>query len=360
MTSINLSIEPDRDTWLTETQDKITGERCVDAVQAEAEVAQAIEAAGKDLQLQEIDPSGLTLDLIAHAYDGVLQFGYWTIAPGPLLRADFLASVRELHPASIRLLGCFTAVLQGLDAMQHLENVIADTLGTPIPIFGTNDVLYADHFGPDGLNSRGEKLLLSSQGLPRKPIAPMAPVPPGPGGPLGDGPMVQPPNSSPPRTDPEESIPDGLPDELVERGFRQLRQLDVPSVPEILARLRPETLEQATRDWRYTSTNHYWPVERFPAKAWPLLIDQLIPQLATAPGLLAVPDAEVLVPVKGTSGEPRFHRATILFWGRFVRVYPEEYPEGVILRTRQVLRLDGGTPVSLPPRRGASSTSSAT
>jgi hypothetical protein len=149
-------------------------------------------------------------------------------------------------------------------------------------------------------------------------------------------------------------------DEQVERWFRWFDPVTSTDAQRIFDRLRVETLDEATRDVQRTRPQYRWPVKRFTADDRQRLFAQLNPELATAPGLLAVPDwrrpeseLEALFPAASSLDGPRFFRATILLGARFVRLYPIDVPDGVILRSPRVLQLDGGDPVPLPPWPGS-------
>jgi hypothetical protein len=271
-----------------------------------------VEARANDPQPMGLVEHGYTLDLIAHAPGGVLQFGEWEI------NASETSSTRlserfermRIKPKAIRLLGCNTGLFPaGQAAIRHLSQVFPD-----VQIFGTTGLLDGSDFDADGLTARSERSLRGNGHLP-------------------------------PPQDPDSE----------ETAMRQFRMMAPgPDFDDLFNRLRPETLDEATYDLRYTPAQFRWRMNRFAIDDWRKVLDPLVPKLASAPGLLTAPEAEALLPAKSSSDELRFHRATLLLGGWFVRVYPIGVPAGVILRSGQRLTFDGGTPIQ-PPVTAATS-----
>jgi len=318
---------PSHDNLVTLAMARIVGEMPVDGALGDL----GVEGIVKQRLAVAEPPGGCTLDLIAHSASGVLQFGDWLIDADDRDQID-PKLVRNWAPRnvdSIRLLGCNTAATQaGQRAMRHLAEVFG------VPIFGATVPLHVRDFDSGGLSERGEGAL-------RRIDAPHRLQPP-----ILDALLP---------VQPQVLDADVVSDADVEAWFRWFDRVAAKDVQEVLHRLRPETLDEAIYDVQRTRPQYRWPVKRFAAEDRDHLFAQLVPELATAPGLLAVPDSrhpdrefEALFPADNALDEPRFYRATILLGGRFVRVYPLDTPEGVILRSGSILRLDGGIPVPLP------------
>jgi hypothetical protein len=312
MTRINVSIAS-HDPVLALAMAKIGDEVLVDGALGDRGVEGVVK---QRLLAGAAQPGGCTLDLIAHAANGVLLFGDWSIDAEDRDQIDprLLHSWAPRKLESIRLLGCNTAVTEaGQKAMRHLAEVFG------VPIFGTTVPLFLRDFDAGGLSSRGEFTLRETPAL--------------------------------------EPVEAQVSDAAVERWFAWFDPVKGQDINEVFHRLRHETLDEATLAVRRTPPRYRWSVRRFTAEDRQRLLAQLVakPELATAPGLLAVPDwqqrdreFEALFPA-GTSLEgPPFHRATFLFGGRFVRIYPVDTPEGMILRSASVFKLAAGIDVPLP------------
>jgi hypothetical protein len=246
-----------------------------------------------------------TLDLIAHAKNGILQFGGWVVDAHEQDSAKLSGLWGARKPDMIRLLGCNTAATKpGRAAMKHLASVFGRR------VYGATGPLYARDFDKNGLTKKSEILLAADN-------------------------------------DKFGLVEDRLSDATVERWFQRFGRIAGAEFVDLLGRLRAETREEATRE-RAAEMPGSWPVGYFTADDLERLLAELVHEIAEAPGLLAVPDFDALFPVRSSDGEARFHRVTILLGGRFVRVYPIDYPDGVILRAKRVLPLHGGSPVPLP------------
>jgi hypothetical protein len=249
-----------------------------------------------------------TLDLIAHAKNGILQFGGWVVDAHEQDSAKLSELWGARKPDMIRLLGCNTAATKpGRAAMEHLANVFDR------PVYGATDPLYARDFDENGLTEKAQVLLAAN-------------------GDNNKSGLVEDPHS----------------DATVERWFQRFDRIEGAHFMDPLGRLRPETREDATRDQRAAEPPGSWPVGYFTADDLERLLAELVHEIAEAPGLLAVPDFEALFPARSSDRASRFHRVTILLGGRFARVYPIDYPDGVILRAKRALPLHGGSPVPLP------------
>lgn len=317
-TRLNVSIAP-YDDRLKETLIQIRDLTLVDSHEARdlleavnlraARVGEAVESTVVNSLALGGLADGFTLDLIAHANaSGVLQLGEWQIDESEVQSQELARRFQALKikPRAIRLLGCNTGLFAGGQrAMRHLSEVFGD-----VKIFGAIAQLHSRNFEASGLSPDCDKLLRTTDELPR----------------------------------PEDPA-------TLAASRRQFEMLPpAPPIEDVFEHLRAESLEDATHDVRHTLPRARWPVRQLGPQAWNSLLGPLIQdQLATAPGLLAAPEAEALLAVDPPAGEPRFHRATLLLAGWLVRVYPVGVPEGVILRSQVQLTLDGGTPVQLPP-----------
>jgi len=316
---LNVSFAP-HDSVLEDTLKRISDLTLVDSREARDPVEAAnlratrVGNAVDNMVVSSLDLDGLangfTLDLIGHANSaGVLQLGEWQIDSSEDQSQELARRFQalEIKPRAIRLLGCNTALFAGgQDAMRHLTEVFGD-----VEIFGTVAQLHSRNFEAGGLSLDSDKLLCPTDQLP-------------------------------PPEDPATEL----------SAQRQLRMLPpAPRIENLFERLRAETLDEATYDVRNTLPRYRWRLNRFGPPDWNSVLGQLLQdQLATAPGLLAAPVAEALLPVDTSADEPRFHRATLLLAGWFIRVYPVGVPEGVILRaSHHPLTLDAGTPVQLEP-----------
>lgn len=269
--------------------DKVLAE-VLDNIDGESTVRGATRAPGdpSDGVLETLLAAEVTepidLDLIAHAANGELQLGNWAItAEEPF--AEVLAE--HLPPGllgRVRLLGCYTAdTSAGRAAMQHLKTVLG------VPVWGATTELVASQFGSYGFHGAG---LIEAANLPT--AAPSS---------VGA---------------------------KAESAFA--RMTSIPAIPNLVDQLLVERPMQAgAMAARYPA---HWPLKKAAAGFHPplgALLGGLVPShLRIAPGLLLFPDAELLYPVPQRPG--KFHRASLFFGGRIVRVYPLLHPRGVLFR----------------------------
>jgi hypothetical protein len=282
MHRLNIS-DRNADAALQETIDRIAGAILVERAVGAASVEFAI----KDATLH-FSTDALSVDLVSHATDGVLGLGEWTVddqgSMAKELRDHCAAELPQLQAGGIRLLGCNTAVtLAGQLAIQHLADVFqTEVSGATVP-------LYARDFGPDGLISTN--VLADSSSLPK--------------------------------------ISDASGN--MQAWFERFDPGPELKLSKMLDDLRQESLPDATRDWRRTHSTRRWPVQQLLSEyVFRSCFELVIPTLAAAPGLLALPERELLVPI--ADADDRYYRLTVLLGGYLVRVYRRSRPSSLILR----------------------------
>jgi hypothetical protein len=235
-------------------------------------------------------PPPFSLDLIAHARRGVLRLGNWSIdanATTTALHAACEAVLAELPLAAIRLLGCNTAISrEGQAAMRNLHQLFT------VPIVGTKVPISARDFGSTGFLA--DAILTDQDHLP----PPSGPTLQSAGGWLG-----------------------------------RFERLVGETLAAVLPRLRREPRADVFRDWDRAPPSLRWPVRQLTSAQLNELFRHVSPELVHAPGLLALPDLELVVPVDEDAGAPRYHRITVLLDGYWLRLYPRGLPDGVVVST---------------------------
>jgi hypothetical protein len=235
-------------------------------------------------------PSPFCLDLIAHARRGVLHLGDWSVdgsATTTALHSACTGDLRRLALVGIRLLGCNTAVTRdGQAAIRSLHEIFA------VPVLGTKVPISARDF--DGAGFRAEAILTDQDNLPPT-----------------SGPTLQ----------------------SAGEWLGRFERLQGQTLQSILPRLRRESLSDVIRDWARTRVQLRWPIRQLTRAQLDAVFGHVLPELVRAPGLLALPDLELVVPVTNDFGSPRYHRVTVLLDGYWLRVYPRDQPEGVVVRT---------------------------
>ena len=294
------------DATLQQVQDRIDGEWLVTHALGPDGVEGVLDAHARCATLAA-RARGVSLDLIAHARRGVLQLGSWTVdgqgASGELHRtcAGILA---ELELRAIRLLGCNTALTtKGQDAMRRLHALFG------VPVFGTKVPISARDFDATGFLA--DAVLTNQDHLP--PIAP---------------PNIQ-----------SSSV------------WRHRFGVVPPSGDPDGDALRLETMAEVLRDWTQTLPALRWPIRELDREAFDAVIAAAEPVPAWAPGLLALPELEIVAP-SGAEGARRFHRLTVLLDGFWLRIYPRGRADGVLLHAdgdeRLFDALAQGTAIALP------------
>jgi hypothetical protein len=257
------------------------------------------------------------LDLIAHALDGELVFSKWLISPTEEQSASLKRQLDQGTIDEIRLLGCRTGATDaGRASMRHLKNVLG------VRIFGTTDLIGARDFGFSGFEN--DDVLVEHDDLPQTIARNMA-----------VGPLFADRQDPAPR-DAQKRIAASAPEDpalfnrLEAAPTNDLRDKD----------LRPETEDEARAEARlYDATPGRWLVKDADSRvSLTTLLSDRDPTLRVAPGLLLIPDVEVLFPIPSTDSTVRYFRVTSLLGGWLLRVYPSKYPDGVLLRpSHQVL-----------------------
>jgi len=240
--------------------------------------------------------SSFSLDLIAHSRRGVLQLGGWSVdgnGKSQLLRDACAKQLAELRLSEIRLLGCNTAVTPGgRDAMLALADVFrVPVKGTVVPISAAD--FDASGFGP-------MKFLVDHRHLP---------------------PLV-------------------APLEAAGTWLDRFQSVTSHTIKSLMGKLRRESLADAINDWSRTRPQLRWPIRQLGRGELDAILTRAAPKLVHAPGLLALPDLELIVPIEGDFGAPRYHRFTVLLDGLWIRIYPRDQPDGIVLRTRDDVLAD--------------------
>ena len=284
------------DATLQKTLDEIRDEYLADGALGPRSVEDALRTAARSAMR-----SPLSMELVAHAADGVIAIGDWIVddqSPATSdLKAQCQAELPQLRAGQILLLGCNTAVTKaGQDAILHVAKVFRTKVaGSTVP-------LYSRHFGNCGLLATG---VLAYQ------------------------------DELPPVADPSKNMA---------ARFAEFDQKPGLGLSEVLGDLQGETFEEATRAWQLSSRK--WPLRKL-ANTHELqsCFEFIDPRFAAAPGLLALPEREYLLPADDSG--MLFHRLTILISGYLARVYPQGQPDGLVLHATQPLLVTcpPGTPI---------------
>ncbi len=271
------------DSALQETLDQIDGELLVERALG----ASSVEATVKKV-VRRVGGPAFSVELVAHAKDGVLGLGEWTVDDQGTtvqdLKQRWAAELSRIRAGQILVLGCNTAATTaGQNALVHLQDVLgAKVAGATVP-------LYARDFDAGGLIAMG--VLADSTSFPNPIDA----------------------------------------SREMERWFARFIPRPGLDLQNVLGDLRRETLRQATSDWRRTYPTRRWPLRLLADEAeLRSCFQHVVPTFASAPGLLALPERELVAPVAGEAD--RYHRLTILLGGYLARVYPRNQPGGVLLR----------------------------
>lgn len=278
------------DSVLLRVQKKLTNEFTVQ----QAVGADSVESVVMQRATTTTQPPTLTLDLIAHSQNGVLQLGDWDLADratAKALKAAWDAQAGTFELEAIRLLGCITASSSGNGpaAMALLHEVFGVVIiGTTVPI-GSRD------FDP--------KRYKSTEFL-----APFDPQ------------------------NPERAVEAAEIDSVRTRWFERFDTPSSASTVDLLNDLEHESIDEALIDRRHTRPALRWGVGAVSIADFRHQFADVAPTIRVAEGLLALPEYELLVRVGDSAGDPRYHRATYLLGGAFLRVYPRGYPFGAIVR----------------------------
>ncbi len=237
-------------------------------------------------------PESFCLDLIAHSRKGVLHIGDWAVTGNDLTRSlqSALAEALWRMPLrEIRLLGCNTAVkADGRAAMRALSALFGAR------VWGTKAPISANDFDCSEFRSTG--LLADHQDIARF-----------------AAPMVR----------------------TTARWFAGLGRARAQPLAELAPDLRAESEAEALGDWHRARPTWRWEVRRYSRSEGEALFQEIEPGMARVPGILALPDFEVLIPVGQDPVGQRYHRLTILLDHELVRVYPGAIPQGCVFRLRK-------------------------
>ncbi len=276
-------------------------EMVLDKIDDEARVAGAFpttdDKAGVSGIVSSRNKPGLpvAIDLIAHAYEGVLEFGTWQITSTDQISIMLEGEWKNRSPSEIRLLGCNTALTTaGQAAMRHLKSVFREK-NTDVRVYGAKTMLFAYDFGPEGFQTDDE--LVEVDALPE---------------------AIDPPFLS----------------DVVDRWFARFPPVGGPTTISVLRNsLRTETFDEARAARIKPWVENRGVVQQSPSDSG---IDDLFSEfggsIVRAPGLLEHPDSEQLYPAGFVNGERVFHRVTTFRGGAFVRVYTRDFPDGVLVR----------------------------
>ncbi|HEY0987881.1 MAG TPA: hypothetical protein VGD80_12545 [Kofleriaceae bacterium] len=233
-------------------------------------------------------PETLRVDLIAHSRARRLHLGDWTVddnAPTEELRQN-LAQALNGVALEIRLLGCNTGIMpDGRNAMR----AIARSFGARV--WGTMVPVSANDFADNEFKSTG--ILVDQDGAPHFPPSPIQ-------GTVG--------------------------------WFTTIAKLPSGSTHAVLlGALSAESEDQLCDDWNRTHPSLRWPIHACSGAALRALVQaHAEPAIARIAGLLALPELEIAAPMTGGG----FERLTVLLDGEFVRVYPQNVPEGATLKMK--------------------------
>lgn len=235
-------------------------------------------------------PAAFCLDLIAHSRQGVLHIGDWPVdgnSSTEALRDRCAAILAHMPLSDIRLLGCNTAIkADGRRAMRSLAAIFGTRVwGTKVPIS-------ANDFDHNGFCSSG--LLADHNDVAR---------------------FANP------------------------RVWRTARWFSGSAIRtrlrELTTQLRAESEAELLDDWQRTIPALRWAIRQYTRSQFEALLDHAEPGMARVPGILAVPDLEIVAPAAPAAGVPRYHRVTLLLDYEVMRVYTHAIPNGCIFRIRR-------------------------
>lgn len=280
---------------VSHTSPDTTVQQVLDKIDSEVLVADALGSDGvqgviEGLFRRKPWHASFSLDLIGHARRGVVQLGEWSVdgsGKSALLQQACADQLAKLKLREIRLLGCNTAITPGgQEAIRDLHRIFG------VPVKGTRVPIAAGDFGPYGFLA--DAVLSDQDHLP--PLAP---------------PTFQ----------------------AAGAWLGRFREVTGYTAASILSRLRRESLSDVIRDWSRTRPQLRWPIRQLGRADLDAVLAHAAPELAHAPGLLALPELELVTPIEDDFGAPRYHRLSVLLDGHWIRVYPRDLPDGMILRT---------------------------
>lgn len=290
---MNARVPPER-VSVSHTSPDTTVQQVLDRIDHEVLVVDALGADGVQGVISSLarrpTRAPFSLDLIGHARRGILQLGDWPVdgnAIGRALRQACAGELAELALIKIRLLGCNTALtFDGQAAMRRLHAVFGVSVeGTKVPISALQF---------DGGGFLADAVLTDQDHLP-PPVRPTL--------------------------------------QAAEQWLGQFEPLPGQTIQNLVDRLRRESLSDAARDWTRTRPQLRWPIRQLTRAQLDGVLAHALPRPVFAPGLLALPELELVCPIADGFGAPRYHRVTVLMDGYWLRVYPRDHAEGVVLAT---------------------------
>jgi hypothetical protein len=264
-------------------------------------------------------PTDGAMDLIGHSKNGVLGVASWDVGVFAGTEDSLKSKIAAWGPIlaesgirDVRLLGCGTAA-HIASSGPSLE--FAVTLNRDLPseksiaVWGSTVPLFSAYFNGDGFKQEAEDGSLTTIFDRRRTMRSIrkfnfwnAKVP-------------------------------SLADFAIKKGwFCTYRKLGDDSTNP-LRLLKAEASSSIVRELSKVSHRMRWPITIGEGPIDTLTSTFLGPA-AQAPGLLAIPDAEIVFPVASTVNTNTFHRVTLLFGGAHVRVYPSGYSSGIIFEVR--------------------------
>lgn len=226
------------------------------------------------------------MDLIAHAKGGILQFGDWHVGTPEDGEEAVAESWGNKRPDELRILGCTTAVTsEGIAALKRLKK----TLGIK-SVYGTTAPMVARNFGPEGLLYKDEVFLVEASTLPDRGAE--------------------------------------ISESVVAKWFENFDEYSFSHGP-ILSSLQPEDPDDVKAAQAKNGISAK--VIEYSAFENAVLHTRWAPP-ARAPGLLAIPETEIVAEAPGHPGS--IVRLSVFLGGAFIRIYPVGEPDGVLLRAQ--------------------------
>lgn len=248
-----------------------------------------------------------SLDLIGHSRRGVLQIGDWSVDDNGASRRLMQACskhFKSLGLSEIRLLGCNTVSTDdGKAAVTALSEIFR------VPVKGTNAPISARDFSGQGfrplrlLDDHLHQPVMTAEvaaKLAAEMAAKLAALP-----------------------------------AAANEWLTHFNTDGGGTIADLRGKLRRESLSDATHDWSRTRPRLRWPIRQISHGDLDALLEHAVPRLAHVPGLLALPEIELVVSIEDELGAPRYHRVTLLLDGSWIRMYPRGQADGVVLCTRE-------------------------
>jgi|JI9StandDraft_1071089.scaffolds.fasta_scaffold31716_3 hypothetical protein len=250
-------------------------------------------------------PDTLQIDLIAHSKSGVLQLGDWDLADEAV--AETLAKAWQPLQASlalvrVRLLGCNTARKRGWSTLGMLYQAFASEFGPPaVKVQGTTVPIGLTDFDAQGFTATS---FLKSY----------VPLPP------------------PPPTVPVQTPGTFTAEQQYDSWFDRFVAGAPISRNQVVAGLHLDAQADALRDRQLTPARLRWPALMLTNTSLDRVLDTTTSIGAFAPGLLAIPDYELLVrngPLDTNA------RVSVFFDGAFLRVSSGNVRNATLFRVKR-------------------------